>query len=345
LKYFQWCLQNVSESRDGFKPIKKSRLEKADRLDTVDLMVQMYNTKTAEVTEKILKKIKRIEVFSLNSVHLPIQLITSSLLNPAGRCYSGPVLSDWKTGIVSINHFVFQNYPVTEQSRLNRVALVINNQRFDDHKDEHNMLDLLQNLQYEVVKYNRLTAQEIGDALIKFSSHPKLPLTDSVFVVIMSNGDSRVLFGIDHEEFKIDHIYEHLNTKNCPALLNKPKVIIIQSCNRRGSTDIKQAKSSVLVKDPLVHKERDFISIVSCTPHTVYRSPRYGSSFIQDIVEVFNTFSQDEHIEVLFKKVSLTCGWIWFLWGGQGGGKKKKKALFLLKFITGMVWVPANRCS
>nr|XP_024654426.1 uncharacterized protein LOC112430396 [Maylandia zebra] len=61
LKNFKWCLQNVTESRDGFKPIKKSRLENADRLDTVDLMVQMYDTKTAAVTKKILKKIKRNE--------------------------------------------------------------------------------------------------------------------------------------------------------------------------------------------------------------------------------------------------------------------------------------------
>uniref|UniRef100_A0A3Q4MQB6 Pyrin domain-containing protein n=1 Tax=Neolamprologus brichardi TaxID=32507 RepID=A0A3Q4MQB6_NEOBR len=61
LKNFKWCLQNVTESRDGFKPIKKSRLENADRLDTVDLMVQMYDTETAEVTKKILKKIKRNE--------------------------------------------------------------------------------------------------------------------------------------------------------------------------------------------------------------------------------------------------------------------------------------------
>uniref|UniRef100_A0AAZ1X2Y4 B30.2/SPRY domain-containing protein n=1 Tax=Oreochromis aureus TaxID=47969 RepID=A0AAZ1X2Y4_OREAU len=61
LKNFKWCLQNVTESKDGFKPIKKSRLENADRLDTVDLMVQMYDTKTAEVTKKILRKIKRNE--------------------------------------------------------------------------------------------------------------------------------------------------------------------------------------------------------------------------------------------------------------------------------------------
>jgi len=57
LKYFKWYLQNVDESTDGFEPLKKSHLENADRLDTVDLMVQVYTTKTREVAERILKKV------------------------------------------------------------------------------------------------------------------------------------------------------------------------------------------------------------------------------------------------------------------------------------------------
>ncbi|XP_072235798.1 NLR family CARD domain-containing protein 3-like [Leuresthes tenuis] len=60
-KYFQWCLQNVDESTDGFKPIKKCRLENADRLDTVDIMVHVYSTDTREVTERILQKVRRNE--------------------------------------------------------------------------------------------------------------------------------------------------------------------------------------------------------------------------------------------------------------------------------------------
>lgn len=56
LKYFHWHLLNADESNDGFKSIKKCRLEHADRLDTVDLMVQIYTSKTREVTEKILQK-------------------------------------------------------------------------------------------------------------------------------------------------------------------------------------------------------------------------------------------------------------------------------------------------
>ncbi|XP_041840634.1 interferon-induced very large GTPase 1-like [Melanotaenia boesemani] len=61
LKYFHWYLQNADESVDGFSSIRKSRLEHADRLDTVDLMVQMYTTTTREVTEKILTKLNSIK--------------------------------------------------------------------------------------------------------------------------------------------------------------------------------------------------------------------------------------------------------------------------------------------
>ncbi|KAM4591581.1 NLR family CARD domain-containing protein 3-like [Odontesthes bonariensis] len=58
LKLFHWYLQNP-ELLDGFEAIKKCRLEKADRLDTVDMMVEMYTTEhVMEVTSSIFKKIK-----------------------------------------------------------------------------------------------------------------------------------------------------------------------------------------------------------------------------------------------------------------------------------------------
>ena len=58
LKYFQWFLQKES-LLDGFSAIKKRHMEDADRLVTVDLMVQMYGEGTLEVTRIVLKKISR----------------------------------------------------------------------------------------------------------------------------------------------------------------------------------------------------------------------------------------------------------------------------------------------
>lgn len=220
-------------------------------------------------------------------------------------------------------------YPVTEASFKNRVALLITNITFSDEsmnrrgaeKDEQNMENLLSSLGYDVVKHTNLTGQAIDEALTKFSKHSKLKQTDSVFVVIMSHGKLGKILGVDWktdnpDEFPINNIFKHLGSENCPELIDKPKVIIIQAC--RGVN-----KGSVLVSDSpntgeyvpqsedfeadklrYVHPEKDFISLLSCTPDTVsYRQPEHGSILIQYIVKVFTPESYQEHIYELFTKV------------------------------------------
>ncbi|XP_071380139.1 NACHT, LRR and PYD domains-containing protein 3-like isoform X2 [Centroberyx affinis] len=58
LKIFQWFLQQ-DDILEGFPAIKKSKVEKANRQDTVDQMVQTYNQHSLEVTKKVLMKINR----------------------------------------------------------------------------------------------------------------------------------------------------------------------------------------------------------------------------------------------------------------------------------------------
>ncbi len=85
-----------------------------------------------------------------------------------------------------------------------------------------------------------LVSQAIDRAVIEFSQHPKLKETDSVVVVLMSHGKLGVVLGVDYknetcgdeqrDEFPINNIYKHLGSEKCPALLNKPKILIIQAC-------------------------------------------------------------------------------------------------------------------
>uniref|UniRef100_A0A4W6C2V8 NACHT domain-containing protein n=1 Tax=Lates calcarifer TaxID=8187 RepID=A0A4W6C2V8_LATCA len=58
LKIFKWFLQQA-EVLEDFPAIPKSHLEKADRLDTLELIVQAYNEQSVEVTKKVLTKINR----------------------------------------------------------------------------------------------------------------------------------------------------------------------------------------------------------------------------------------------------------------------------------------------
>ncbi|GLD52113.1 uncharacterized protein AKAME5_002819800, partial [Lates japonicus] len=57
-KKFKWHLWQKGVL-EGFPAIPKSRLEEADREDTVDLMVQTYCINTIIVTKMVLRKIKQ----------------------------------------------------------------------------------------------------------------------------------------------------------------------------------------------------------------------------------------------------------------------------------------------
>nr|QED88343.1 putative caspase-1 [Channa punctata] len=231
-------------------------------------------------------------------------------------------------------------YTVTKNNIRSRVALLITNIKFTNErlnrqgaeKDEENMEKLLTTLGYEVVKHTNLTAEKIDKALSEFSKHPKLTETDSVVVVIMSHGKFGAVLGVNWkqddekpDEFPIDKIYTHLASQKCPALLDKPKIIIIQACRgeERGAVLISTDSTVPCVDAPqpgpsasvceenieedalqCVHKEKDFISLLSCTPDTVsYRRPDAGSFLIQYIDEIFSTRANADDIEELFRKV------------------------------------------
>ncbi|XP_004075421.1 caspase-1 [Oryzias latipes] len=227
-------------------------------------------------------------------------------------------------------------YPVTKASYKSRVALMITNIKFSNEKlnragaekDEENMDRLLSKLGYEVVKHKSLTGKAINEAFIEFTKHPKLKETDSVIVVLMSHGKLGAVLGVEWkhddenpDEFPVNSIYEHLGPEKCPALLDKPKIIIIQACrgDQTGSVCISDsgnqaeeflhpAAAGDLLEDNLrfVHKEKDFISLLSCTPDTkAFRCRARGSHLIQYIVEIFNTDADTLYIQELFRKVML----------------------------------------
>ncbi|XP_044189058.1 uncharacterized protein LOC122968129 isoform X2 [Thunnus albacares] len=68
-KDFKWFLQQP-DILEGSSTIPKSHLEKADRRDTVDEIVQTYNHQSVEVVKKILEKINRNDLVKKLSAHV-----------------------------------------------------------------------------------------------------------------------------------------------------------------------------------------------------------------------------------------------------------------------------------
>ncbi|XP_056122195.1 caspase a [Rhinichthys klamathensis goyatoka] len=215
-------------------------------------------------------------------------------------------------------------YEAKDKLERTRLALLINNRDFDDkamtrrgaERDEENMEWLLKELDYQVVKYTNVSAEDMKKAVENFARREEHARSDSTFVVIMSHGKRNTILGVHYhtidnpsDTFPVDDIYRHLNSKNCPALRNKPKVILIQACRggehgRVWASDGEPDEPVEIEGDDFVHKEKDFISLMSCTPETKsYRHVQNGTFYVQYIVDVFTKDAHKDHIEELFRKV------------------------------------------
>ncbi|XP_058644344.1 caspase b-like [Onychostoma macrolepis] len=175
---------------------------------------------------------------------------------------------------------------------------------------------LLRALGYSVVKRRNLSGEAIDREVRNFSKLlPEHRDSDSTFVVIMSHG-SRInnrdaISGVHYHKKKnpkdvyfVDETFSHLNSVNCPALIHKPKVILIQACRggHRGGVEV---HDQVPDSDSWVHREKDFVCFMSSLPDTAsYRNTKTGSHFINYIVEVFCELAHKHHIMELFTKVT-----------------------------------------
>ncbi|XP_078535628.1 caspase-1-like isoform X2 [Lissotriton helveticus] len=163
-----------------------------------------------------------------------------------------------------------QIYNILDKQSRTRLALIINNEKFDSlsertgsEHDETQMECLLKGLGYKVEIKRNLTSKEMETSLTDFSKRSEHDKSDSTFIVIMSHGlRDRICGRAFHKKnpdnpdvLQFDTIFKTFNNKNCKALRNKPKVLIIQAC--RGEN-----KASVLVSDS-IHKADDACPVPS----------------------------------------------------------------------------------
>ncbi|XP_072248460.1 caspase-1-A-like [Leuresthes tenuis] len=291
------------------------------KADKARALIDTVKRKGPEASRKMIDRLEKIDKNLYSSLGLqPPQPAAGPQMDKGSSATCYTMEEFWKKNQNDPENI----YPVTKAAFRNRVALLITNIKFSveslnrsgAERDEEKMEKLLSSFGYEVVKYTNLTREGIDNAVIKFSQHPKLKETDSVLVIVMSHGRRGAVLGVDPKdnEFPIDKIYQHLDSQHCPALVNKPKIVIIQACrgDQKGSVFVSDSANNaedvpeVFEDDALqcVHKEKDFISLLSCTPDTVsYRHKELGSLLIQYIEEVFNKSARQLDIVNLFRKV------------------------------------------
>ncbi|XP_054448578.1 uncharacterized protein LOC129086111 [Pteronotus mesoamericanus] len=221
-------------------------------------------------------------------------------------------------------------YPIMGKARL---ALIICNIEFDKlsrragaEVDISGMEKLLKDLGYTVDVKRNLTSLDMTAELKAFAARKEHKTADSTFLVFMSHGIREGICGKKHSEevsdiLTINTIFQILNTRNCPSLKDKPKVIIIQACRGENEgvvllKDSAGAFGNSCSQDPedfeydaikKAHVEKDFIVFCSSTPDNVsWRHPQKGSLFIMKLIEHFQEYARFCDLEEIFRKVRFS---------------------------------------
>ncbi|XP_051842865.1 caspase-1-like [Antechinus flavipes] len=223
-----------------------------------------------------------------------------------------------------------QIYPVMEKETRTRLAIIICNVEFDylpqrtgANNDIRGMQDLLVGLGYRVDVEKNLTALEMESKLKQFASRQEHQTSDSTFLVLMSHGVTNGICGKDYTDIDcqilpIERIFQIFNTRNCPSLKDKPKIIILQAC-RGGNSRAAWVNDSVTPfadtypQDPYIlesdafykaHVEKDFIAFCSSTPNNKsWRHTKKGSLFIIQLIDCFRKYAWCCHLYDIFWKV------------------------------------------
>ncbi|XP_058626850.1 caspase b-like [Onychostoma macrolepis] len=329
LKQFIWQLCNNVTA--GIEPIPRAKLQTSDREDVVDCMVKQYPDDAVKIAVQALRNMKQNELakrleLKLQEAQQPVQEEPRN--NPESMELE-PIQSDWHRPYSitacsqQFKHRLLTQerndvYIPTSRSQRKGLALLITNIKFDHlshrdgaEQDEENMEWLLTALGYSVEKHTNLSGDAINMAVKNFSKRHEHRDSDSTFVVIMSHGEriqnKDAIIGVRYQRnnpndiFFVEDIFSHLNSEKCPALIDKPKVILIQACKYGGLYVSDSAPES----DSWVHREKDFVCFMSSLPEiAAYRDPANGSYFIMYIVDVFSTSAHKYGIMELFRRVA-----------------------------------------
>lgn len=220
-------------------------------------------------------------------------------------------------------------YPIKTNGRTRKALIICNtvfrhlSMRYGANIDITGMKDLLEELGYDVVVREELTAEGMRSEMEDFAALSEHQTSDSTFLVLMSHGTLHGLCGTMHslktpDVLLYDTIYQIFNNRHCPGLRDKPKVIIVQACRGgdpgevwiRESSEADSCRAVDLPRNMeadavrMSHVEKDFIALYSTTPHHLsYRDETKGSYFISKLISCFRTHACSCHLFDIFLKV------------------------------------------
>ncbi|CAG2059612.1 unnamed protein product [Timema podura] len=232
--------------------------------------------------------------------------------------------NETKTPLVAQDISNYASAPTTERLQLgyqnldskdyyewkNGFALIINNEHFYHYLglsqregtkyDEKDVKRILERFRFKVEVIKDGNKEDILEQLEKAARRNDF---DCLFVFVMTHGkEGDTLYACDGT-YEKNMLWERFNGRNCPHLVQKPKVFIIQAC--RGSDRSRAAKidsdSAPMTPTKTIPVEADIlVAHSSYTGQASFRHTEEGSWFIQELFEEINiNGEQDDFVSLL----------------------------------------------
>jgi hypothetical protein len=177
------------------------------------------------------------------------------------------------------------------------IALVINIRKFKDNgqeerkwseKDFENLKQTFKYLEFDVRPYQNLTAKQIRDEIQKIADEDHTN-SDCFLCVVMSHGNDEKIVTSDNQQISFDEIMAPI--KECPTLVDKPKLFFFQAC--RGENEMLNRQDSD-ESTSSGNNPTDDVSIVSTTASSYSSNPK-KRTFIKFEADLLVFYATKKH--------------------------------------------------
>lgn len=217
-------------------------------------------------------------------------------------------------------------------------------QRVGTNVDAKNLRFKLEALGFKVEPYNDLKAASIRNIVSRAAAEDHTD-ADCFVCVILSHGEEGIVFGTD-KPVDIKDLAAYFKGDNCPGLVGKPKLFIIQACrgyqtdegvamNVADALPMEEDETSLVPPDIKLPVEADFLFAYSTVPgYYSWRNGLHGSWFVQALTEMLDKFGETMEIQKLLTKVHQMVAQNFESQSNQPGFYKKKQVPSMVSMLT-----------
>ena len=229
--------------------------------------------------------------------------------------------------IINYNPLIIIGYPMDAEPR--GYCVIFNNINFNQdflttregsQKDADDLENLFSfKLGFKVLRYNDMPETEMMQNMeaLREKDHE---VFCAFVVIILSHGDRGIIYSSDSKKIPIKNISNMFTAINCPSLIGKPKIFIIQACQGHESMKAIAAKSyqneylttptrvvpdGILIDSDTIPNEADFLfAFATISGHTAMRDIYDGGWYIQELVKSLDKYSNTKSVTEILTNVA-----------------------------------------